>query len=124
MAGTRPAIWATSTPKATSASRDEINRAGFKIQPAEIDMLLESHPSVAEVCVFAVPDAISGEIVAAAVRVAPGATEDASSLRDWCLKRLRREATPERWFFVDDIPKTARGKVSRDAVRNALIKIP
>ena len=108
----------------TGRAKDEINRAGFKIQPAEIDMLLESHPSVAEVCVFAVPDAISGEIVAAAVRVAPGATEDASSLRDWCLKRLRREATPERWFFVDDIPKTARGKVSRDAVRNALIKIP
>ena len=66
----------------------------------------------------------SGEIVAAAIRLNAGAQEDAASLRDWCLKRLRREATPERWFFVDEIPKTSRGKVSRDAVRNALIKRP
>lgn len=106
----------------TGRAKDEINRAGFKVQPAEIDMLLDSHPSVAEACVFGAPDTVSGEIVAAAIRLNPGAKEDAASLRDWCLKRLRREATPERWFFVDDIPKTSRGKVSRDAVRKALVK--
>lgn len=106
----------------TGRAKDEINRAGFKVQPAEIDMLLDGHPSVAEACVFGLPDPVSGEIVAAAVRLQPGAKEDAASLRDWCLKRLRREATPERWFFVDEIPKTSRGKVSRDAVRQALVK--
>ena len=108
----------------TGRARDEINRAGFKVQPAEIDMLLESHPSIAEACVFGAPDAVSSEIVAAAIRLGAGAREDAASLRDWCLKRLRREATPERWFFVDEIPKTSRGKVSRDAVRNALMGKP
>lgn len=106
----------------TGRAKDEINRAGFKVQPAEIDMLLDGHPSVAEACVFGLPDPVSGEIVAAAVRLQPGAKEDAASLRDWCLKRLRREATPERWFFVDEIPKTSRGKVSREAVRQALVK--
>lgn len=106
----------------TGRAKDEINRAGFKVQPAELDMLLESHPSIAEACVFGIPDTVSGEIVAAAVRLAADANEDANSLRDWCMKRLRREATPERWFFVDDIPKTARGKVSRDVVRNTLVK--
>lgn len=106
----------------TGRAKDEINRAGFKVQPAEIDMLLESHPSIAEACAFGMPDAVSGEIVAAAVRLTPGASEDAAALRDWCLKRLRREATPERWFVVDDIPKTSRGKVSRDIVRAALTK--
>ncbi|MBL8782897.1 MAG: long-chain fatty acid--CoA ligase [Alphaproteobacteria bacterium] len=106
----------------TGRAKDEINRAGFKIQPAEIDMLLDSHPSVAEACTFGAPDTVSGEIVAAAIRLNAGAKEDAASLRDWCLKRLRREATPERWFFVEEIPKTSRGKVSRDAVRKALIK--
>lgn len=108
----------------TGRAKDEINRAGFKVQPAEIDMLLESHPAVAEACVFGAADPISGEIVAAAIRLAPGAAEDAASLRDWCLKRLRREATPERWFIVEEIPKTSRGKVSRDAVRKALIGSP
>ena len=106
----------------TGRAKDEINRAGFKIQPAEIDMLLERHPSVAEACTFGAPDAISGEIVAVAVRLAPGAKETAQTLRKWCQTYLRREATPERWFFVDEIPKTSRGKVSRDSVRKALLE--
>lgn len=105
----------------TGRAKDEINRAGFKVQPAEIDMLLERHPSIAEACTFAIPDPVSGEIVAVAVRLAPGSSETEQSLRAWCLERLRREAAPERWFFVDDIPKTSRGKVSRDTVRNSLL---
>ena len=108
----------------TGRAKDEINRAGFKVQPAEIDMLLESHPAIAEACVFGAPDPVSGEIVAAAIRLTPNATEDGASLRDWCLQRLRREAAPERWYFVDEIPKTSRGKVSRAAVRDTLVKQP
>lgn len=111
---------ATGCVRLTGRAKDEINRAGFKIQPAEIDMLLERHEEIAEACVFSIPDPISGEIVAAAVRLAPNAKADAKILREWCLKHLRREAAPERWFIVDEIPKTSRGKVSRDAVRKAL----
>jgi acyl-CoA synthetase (AMP-forming)/AMP-acid ligase II len=105
----------------TGRAKDEINRAGFKIQPAEIDMLLERHPAVAEACTFGAPDAISGETVAVAVRLAPGSNETAQTLRNWCLQYLRREAAPERWYFVDEIPKTSRGKVSRDTVRKSLL---
>jgi acyl-CoA synthetase (AMP-forming)/AMP-acid ligase II len=101
--------------------KDEINRAGFKVHPAELDVLLESHPSVAEACVFGIPDVVSGEIVAAAVRLRPDAPENASWLRDWCLQRLRREAVPEHWFFVGDIPRTESGKVNRDQVRERLM---
>lgn len=100
--------------------KEEINRAGFKVQPAEIDRLLESHPAVAAACAFAIADPIGGEIVAVAVRLAGDA--DTDNLRNWCRARLRREAVPEKWFIVDDIPHTARGKVSRDAVRRMLIK--
>jgi acyl-CoA synthetase (AMP-forming)/AMP-acid ligase II len=102
--------------------KDEINRAGFKIQPAEIDMLIETHPDVAEACVFAVPDPVAGEIAAAAVKLKPGASVSADALRSYCLSKLRREATPDRWFFVSEIPRTPRGKVSREAVRKALIE--
>lgn len=102
--------------------KDEINRAGFKIQPAEIDMLIEQHDAVAEACAFAIPDAVSGEIVGAAVRFKPGMTPDLDGVRAFCRERLRREATPERWFTVDEIPRTSRGKVSREAVRRALLE--
>jgi acyl-CoA synthetase (AMP-forming)/AMP-acid ligase II/thioesterase domain-containing protein len=105
----------------TGRIKDEINRAGFKVQPAEIDMLLETHPAIAETCVFAVPDPISGESVGAAIRFASGANLDIGSLRSWCRQRLRREAVPDRWFIVDHIPRNARGKVNRDALRRTLL---
>jgi acyl-coenzyme A synthetase/AMP-(fatty) acid ligase len=102
--------------------KDEINRAGFKVQPTEIDQLLESHPAVAEACVFGVADAASGEAVAAAIRLVDGASESTQALRAWCRERLRREAVPERWFIVDNIPRTATGKVSRELVRRTLME--
>jgi acyl-CoA synthetase (AMP-forming)/AMP-acid ligase II/thioesterase domain-containing protein len=106
----------------TGRLKDEINRAGFKVQPAEIDALLEKNPDVAEACVFGINDALGGEAIAAAIRLADGATANSQSLQAWCRERLRREAVPESWFFVSEIPRTSRGKVSRDAVRRALVK--
>jgi acyl-CoA synthetase (AMP-forming)/AMP-acid ligase II len=105
----------------TGRIKDEINRAGLKVQPAELDLLLEAHPSVAEACAFAVSDPVSGETVGVAVRLNAGAADDAESLRAWCRARLRREAVPERWFIVEEIPRTMQGKVNRDAVRRRLI---
>jgi acyl-CoA synthetase (AMP-forming)/AMP-acid ligase II len=101
--------------------KDEINRAGFKVQPAEIDMLLEQHENVEEACAFGIPDEIGTEIVGIALKLKHRTASDERSLREWCLKRIRREAVPERWFFVDDIPKTPRGKLKRDQVRAILM---
>jgi thioesterase domain-containing protein/acyl carrier protein len=106
----------------TGRIKDEINRAGFKVQPAEIDALLESNAAVAEACVFGIDDPLGGEVVAAAIRLENGASTSPQSLQTWCLERVRREAIPERWFIVSDIPRNARGKVSRDAVRRMLVK--
>jgi acyl-CoA synthetase (AMP-forming)/AMP-acid ligase II len=105
----------------TGRVKDEINRAGLKVQPAEIDALLEAHPAVGEACVFGVDDAVSGEIVAAAVHIAAGENVSAETLAQWCATRLRREAIPERWFMVDKLPRNERGKINRDAVRRLLI---
>jgi len=104
----------------TGRIKDEINRAGFKVQPSEIDALLETHPAVSEACVFGVADSVSGEIVAAAVRLAPGENMNIETLQHWCATRLRREAIPERWFVVDKLPRNERGKINRDAVRRLL----
>ncbi len=106
----------------TGRIKDEINRAGFKVQPSEIDALLETHPAVSEACVFGIPDLVSGQIVAAAVCLAAGAKADAESLRQWCATRLRHEAIPERWFIVDEIPRNKRGKINREDVRQRLTR--
>ncbi len=101
--------------------KDEINRAGFKVQPAEIDMLLERHDAIEEACTFGIPDVLGTEIVAAAIKLKDNSGETPDTLRAWCMERLRRDATPERWFIVKEIPKTSRGKLRRDAVRKALL---
>jgi oxalate---CoA ligase len=101
--------------------KDEINRAGFKVQPAEIDMLLERHDNIEEACTFGISDMLGTEIVAAAVKLKDNSKETPDTLRAWCLERLRRDATPERWFIVEEIPKTSRGKLRRDAVRKTLL---
>jgi len=106
----------------TGRIKEEINRAGFKVQPAEIEQLLEHHPAVISACVFAMPDAASGEIVAAAIVLADGRRETPESLRAWCGTQIRREAVPERWFFPLNLPHNARGKIDRHAARKMFVK--
>ncbi|MGB0920127.1 MAG: class I adenylate-forming enzyme family protein [Alphaproteobacteria bacterium] len=100
-------------------AKDEINRAGIKIQPAEIDMLLERHPDVVEACAFAWPDPIAGEVVGIALVAAEGASLSRAVLGDWCAKRIKKESIPEKWFTLPAIPRTDRGKIRRDMVRDA-----
>jgi acyl-CoA synthetase (AMP-forming)/AMP-acid ligase II len=101
----------------TGRLKDEINRAGIKVQPAEVDLLLARHPAVVDVCCFAEADPASGERVAVAIVLADGATVDGQALRDWTLQHIRRECVPERYYFLSAIPRSDRGKLNRDHVR-------
>ena len=101
----------------TGRSKHEINRGGIKVHPEEVDALLERHPAVAEACSFAVDDPMSGERVAAAVRLSDDAAVTQGELRAWCAERIRREAVPEAWYVLETIPKTDRGKLNREQVR-------
>ena len=105
----------------TGRKRTEINRAGIKVHPEEVDLLIERHPAVAEVCTFGVPDAVAGEIVGVAVRLEDGNEVNEQELRSWCSHQIRKEARPDRWFFVSQIPRTERGKVNRLSVRQACL---
>jgi acyl-CoA synthetase (AMP-forming)/AMP-acid ligase II len=101
----------------TGRQKSEINRAGMKILPEEIDLLLERHELVQEVCVFGLPDPISGERVAAACVLKEGANLTPEDLEIWMESLIRKDAIPETWFFLDEIPKTDRGKINRNNVR-------
>lgn len=106
----------------TGRIKDEINRAGAKVIPEEIDRLLEEHQDVSEACAFAIADPVAGEIVGVAVRPTDGADVDPATLEKWCRERIRRICVPERWFVLSELPRTTRGKLSRDAVRNRYLK--
>lgn len=91
--------------------KELINRGGEKISPVRIDEAINSHPAVAEVRCFALPDPVYGEVVAAAVVTAEPV--EADKLREFVSDRLTAHEIPERWFFVETLPKGPTGKVSR-----------
>jgi acyl-coenzyme A synthetase/AMP-(fatty) acid ligase len=97
----------------TGRNKYAINRAGIKIYPEELDLLLERHPDVEEACAFGVADPISGEGVAAAVCLGAETNCSEQSLLDWLREQIRPEAVPGRIYLVDNIPKTDRGKLNR-----------
>jgi long-chain acyl-CoA synthetase len=97
---------------------DVINRGGEKIDPAEVEAVLRTHDHVVDVAVCGIADAEMGERVGAVVVVR--APTDPEALRDWCRARLARHKVPERIAFVDELPLTELGKVSRRDLRSLL----
>ena len=91
--------------------KDMIIRGGENIYPREIEDVLFTHPSVAEVAVVGVPDDHWGEVVAAFVRPASGATIDEGELRAYCRKRLAAYKTPQHWIDLSEFPLTPSGKI-------------
>ena len=79
-------------------------------------MLLES-PAVAEAAVVGRPDARWGEVVVAFVVPAAGAHIDSARLLDGFAGRLARFKHPRAVFVVDALPRTALGKVRKEALR-------
>jgi acyl-CoA synthetase (AMP-forming)/AMP-acid ligase II len=98
----------------TGRVKELINRGGTKIAPGEIDAVLLAHPAVHAAAAFATPDARLGEHVVAAVVLEPGHAAAPRVLRRWMLDRLAPHKVPRRIWFVEDLPRTASGKVRRD----------
>jgi acyl-CoA synthetase (AMP-forming)/AMP-acid ligase II len=102
-------------------TRHEINRGGIKIPAEEIDALLERHPAIIEACAFPLPDPLTGEMVAAAIVLDSAQAATTEEVRAWCATRIRRDAVPSRLFVLSVLPRTDRGKLNRDQVREACL---
>jgi len=98
---------------------DVIVRGGENISPGEIEDVLRTHPGVADVAVFGVPDDQWGERVAA-VLVARGAAPEPAELSDWVRSRLRSTKTPEVYEFRDELPYNDTGKLLRRVLKQEL----
>ena len=95
---------------------DMINCGGENIYPKEIETILLSHPTVAEVCVVAAPHPLKGQAPVAWVVLHQGreATED--EIKDFFLARGPAYAHPRRVFFVDRLPISGTNKIDRKAL--------
>ena len=97
----------------TGRLKELINRAGEKIAPHEVEDVLLTHPAVAQAVAFAMPHVHLGEDVAAAVVLRPGAVAMATELRAFAATRLADFKVPRQVLCLDEIPKSATGKLQR-----------
>jgi acyl-CoA synthetase (AMP-forming)/AMP-acid ligase II len=93
--------------------KEIINRGGEKITPREIDEVLMDHPAVALALAFAMPHAMLGEEVAAAVVLREGSAASERELRDFVAGRLAPFKVPRRIVLLSEIPKGPTGKMQR-----------
>jgi acetyl-CoA synthetase len=97
-------------------SDDVIISSGYRIGPFEVENSLMEHPIVAEAAAIGVPDEQRGEIVKAfIVPVETPADEQATldDLQSHVKEQLARHAYPREIEFVEELPKTATGKIQR-----------
>jgi long-chain acyl-CoA synthetase len=98
--------------------KDMINAAGYKVWPREVEDVLYAHEAVREAAVVGVPDEYRGETVKAFVSLKPGAVVDAQTLMAFCKERMAAYKYPRDIAFVDELPKTASGKIMRRELRD------
>ena len=103
----------------TDRAKDVIKSGGEWISSMELENILMAHPEVTEAAVIGVPDDKWGERPLACVVLSNGAGTTAEELAAFLSGRVPRWQLPERWSFVDEIPRTSVGKFSKLRMRDA-----
>ena len=104
-------------PSVDSASKDVIKSGGEWISSVELENALMSHPAVVEAAVIAIPDDKWAERPLAAIVLKEGETVTADALREHIAPKFAKWWLPDRFEFVDEIPKTSVGKFKKTALR-------
>jgi len=97
--------------------KDMIIAGGYNIYPRDIDEVLFEHPKVVEACAIGVPHEYRGETVKAYVVLKPGETSTEEEMIAYCKEKLAAYKVPKIIEFIDDLPKSAVGKILRKELR-------
>ncbi|MBJ8344781.1 AMP-binding protein [Antrihabitans sp. YC2-6] len=95
---------------------DMIVSGGENVFPGEVEELLYAHPAVSEAAVVAVADEEFGQRLAAYIVRTPDAAIDADAVRSHVRENLARFKVPRDVHFIDELPRTATGKLLRRAL--------
>ena len=108
--------------RVTGRTKDLIIRGGMNIAPLEIDAVLLKHPGIYDGAAVGVPDKIYGEEVVAYVMAKPGASLTEADVIAHCRQHLAAAKLPKQVIMVPELPKSDRGKVLRDKLREDWLK--
>ena len=98
-------------------AKDVIKSGGEWVSSVELENALMAHPDVVEAAVIGVPDPRWDERPLACVVLREGSEANAAVLREFLCGRVSKWWIPERWAFVDAIPKTSVGKFDKKMLR-------
>jgi long-chain acyl-CoA synthetase len=98
--------------------KDQINAAGYKVWPREVEDVLYEHPAVREAAVVGVPDEYRGETVKAFVSLKEDADAQPEELVAFCKERMAAYKYPRQVEVIDELPKTLTGKILRRELRD------
>jgi fatty-acyl-CoA synthase len=102
----------------TDRAKDVIKSGGEWISSVELENCLIAHPDVVEAAVVGVPDERWQERPLAVVVAKEGSAIKAGDLRNFLADKVVRWWLPERWTFVDEIPRTSVGKYDKKTIRS------
>jgi fatty-acyl-CoA synthase len=102
----------------TDRAKDIIKSGGEWISSVELENLLMAHPHVVEAAVVGVPDERWQERPLAVVVAKQGVSVSAEHLRTFLADKVVRWWLPERWTFVEEVPRTSVGKFDKKAIRS------
>lgn len=98
--------------------KDVIVTGGELVYSTEVENAVYEHPGVFEAAVIGVPDERWGEAIMAVVVLGPGHRVAASEIIAHCQERLAHYKCPRRVEFVDALPRTGSGKISKKEIRD------
>jgi fatty-acyl-CoA synthase len=102
-------------------SKDLVKSGGEWISSVDLENLLMAHPAVAEAAVIAIPDERWGERPMAVVVLREGQDTGPDELREHLGKQYAKWQLPERYEFIEEIPRTATGKFKKTALREQFV---
>lgn len=94
-----------------------VKTRGHRVELAEVEAILCSHPAVLEAAAYVVPDGAVSTIILATVTTHGGRAEDAAEIIRHARTRLPAYAVPQDLFVVPDLPRTTSGKIDRKKLR-------
>jgi fatty-acyl-CoA synthase len=102
--------------------KDMIISGGVNIYPAEIEAELLKHPDIADAAIVGIPDETWGEAGVAFVVPVEGREVDPELLPGFLESRLARFKIPKKYVTMEELPRTAYGKVVKGTLRDGFLR--
>jgi non-ribosomal peptide synthetase component E (peptide arylation enzyme) len=105
----------------TGRLKDLINRGGIKINPADVEMLIDKHPKVLASAIVPMPDEVMGEKACAFIVPQPAQTLSLEEICDWLRQNdVAKMKWPERVELIEEMPMTPTRKIIKSQLRPRL----